>query len=96
MSQFTYESEILILRYVPFIIKSCEKTENGRKIKIFLDECSEETLAPIQSESNNSTLVEMDGNTVAHQPASLNYTRDFHNEEIHLNTISGHITEACH
>jgi hypothetical protein len=42
MSGFPVEQEILILRYVPFTIKSVERTDDGRRMTICFDECKEE------------------------------------------------------
>ena len=43
LSIFPDEREILILRYVPFEIKSVERTDDGRRVNICLDECKEES-----------------------------------------------------
>jgi hypothetical protein len=42
LSIYRDEEEILILRYVPFIIKSIERNDDDRKITICFDECKEE------------------------------------------------------
>jgi hypothetical protein len=39
ISDRPYEKEVLILRYVPFTIRSVERENDGRRIKICLDEC---------------------------------------------------------
>jgi hypothetical protein len=42
LSAFPNEEEILILRYVPFTIRSVKRMENGRRMEICFDECNEE------------------------------------------------------
>jgi hypothetical protein len=42
LSVYRDEEEILILRYVPFMIKSIERTDDGRKMTICFEECKEE------------------------------------------------------
>jgi len=42
LSVYTDEEEILILRYVPFTIRSVKRMENGRRMEICFDECNEE------------------------------------------------------
>jgi hypothetical protein len=41
-SQHPDEEEILILRYVPFTIKSLERSDDGRRMKICFDECKDQ------------------------------------------------------
>ncbi|CAF1044748.1 unnamed protein product [Rotaria sp. Silwood1] len=41
ISNFGNEREILILRYIPFTIKSLERTNDGRRITICFDECEQ-------------------------------------------------------
>lgn len=41
MTNFDSEKEIIILRYVPFTVRSVEQTDDGRKVKIYFDECKE-------------------------------------------------------
>jgi hypothetical protein len=41
ISDRPHEEEILILRYVPFTIRSVERKNDGRRIEICLDECPE-------------------------------------------------------
>ena len=41
ITNFEDEQEILILRYVPFTIKSIERTDDGQKMTICFDECTE-------------------------------------------------------
>ncbi|CAF3335121.1 unnamed protein product [Rotaria sp. Silwood2] len=41
LANFKDEEEILILRYVPFTIKSCKKTHDGRRIIICFEECED-------------------------------------------------------
>ncbi|CAF4705311.1 unnamed protein product [Rotaria sp. Silwood1] len=40
-TNFEDEQEVLILRYIPFTIKSIERTNDGRKIRICFDECND-------------------------------------------------------
>ncbi|CAF1080043.1 unnamed protein product [Rotaria sp. Silwood1] len=40
-TNFEDEQEVLILRYIPFTIKSIERTNDGRKIRICFDECKD-------------------------------------------------------
>jgi hypothetical protein len=42
LSAYPHEEEILILRYVPFTIKSVERTDDDREMKICFVECQEE------------------------------------------------------
>jgi hypothetical protein len=42
LSYYPNEKEILILRYIPFKIKSIERTEDSRRMTICFDECKEE------------------------------------------------------
>ncbi len=42
ISEFGHEEEILILPYVPFTIKSVERTDDGRRMKIWFVECNDE------------------------------------------------------
>jgi hypothetical protein len=42
LTKFEDEVEILILRYVPFTIRSVERKNDGRRIEICLDECKEQ------------------------------------------------------
>jgi hypothetical protein len=42
MSIFNAEEEIIILRYVPFTIRSVEQSADGRKVTIYFDECKEQ------------------------------------------------------
>ncbi|CAF1387999.1 unnamed protein product [Adineta steineri] len=42
LSVYQNEDEILILRYVPFIIKSIERMDDGRRMTICFDECKEQ------------------------------------------------------
>jgi hypothetical protein len=41
-SLYPDEKEILILRYVPFTIKSVERTDDDRRMTICFDECEEQ------------------------------------------------------
>jgi hypothetical protein len=41
MSIIESEQEIIILRYIPFTIRSVEQTEDGRKMTVYFDECPE-------------------------------------------------------
>ncbi|CAF3096319.1 unnamed protein product [Rotaria sp. Silwood2] len=41
ISDFTDDREVLILRYVPFIIRSVQQTEDGRKMQVYFDESPE-------------------------------------------------------
>jgi hypothetical protein len=44
MSNFEDEGEIIILRYVPFTIRSVEQTEGARKMTVYFDECPEKCI----------------------------------------------------
>ncbi|CAF2846736.1 unnamed protein product [Rotaria sp. Silwood2] len=99
ISLYPEEKEVLILRYVPFTITSVKETEDGRRIKINLDECSDETLELYRSELTNEYSIEMCDCGIELASTSLNRTRDQQNtgcccnKEIQLRTISGWISE---
>ncbi|CAF3002549.1 unnamed protein product [Rotaria sp. Silwood2] len=99
ISLYPDEKEVLILRYVPFTITSIRKTEDGRRIDISLDECSEEILESNRSELNNGSSIETYDCRIEFASTSLNRTRNQQNtscccnEEIQLETVSGRIAE---
>ena len=59
ISQFGGESEILLLRYIPFKIISKERDADGLTI-IHLDQCSEQVIESNQSTENNHTSFQLD------------------------------------
>jgi hypothetical protein len=44
ISSHPEEEEILILRYVPFKIRSVERKDNGQRIEVYFDECEEQRI----------------------------------------------------